>query len=200
MKKLILIIIIACAFICNAYSVDNSSNIKSVKIGNQVWMKGNLDVDHYRNGDAIPEVKDPAKWKTLTTGAWCYFKNNRGTVGKLYNFYAVNDQRGLAPTGWHITSADDWEALTNYFGGDEWQIVIKQKPLIAKETGFFEVGGGLRNSMSSADFISGSDGFWSVNNANSPNVMIRRLQSNKVNFTKTNCAKVDGYYVRCIKD
>jgi Fibrobacter succinogenes major domain (Fib_succ_major) len=71
-------------------------------ICDQDWMIKNLDVDHYRNGDPIPQVTDLTAWHELTTGAWCYYENNtaNGTVyGKLYNWYAVNDPRGLAPSG-----------------------------------------------------------------------------------------------------
>jgi len=71
------------------------------------WMDKNLDVDHYRNGDSIPEVRDSLVWANLKTGAWCYFRNdstNGMKYGKLYNWYAISDPRGLAPEGWHIPS------------------------------------------------------------------------------------------------
>ncbi|MBI1781270.1 MAG: fibrobacter succinogenes major paralogous domain-containing protein [Sphingobacteriales bacterium] len=83
-------------------------------ICNQNWMVRNLDVSTYRNGDTIPQVTDPAEWAQLNTGAWCYYKNNpsnESTYGKLYNWYAVNDPRGLAPKGWHIPSASEWYVL-----------------------------------------------------------------------------------------
>jgi hypothetical protein len=73
-----------------------------VQVGNQVWMTKNLNVSSYRNGDPIPQVIDPTQWANLTTGAWCYFVNNPATgpmYGRLYNWYAVNDPRGLAPQG-----------------------------------------------------------------------------------------------------
>eukprot|EP01035_Chromulina_nebulosa_P028724 gene28724-37965_t len=73
-----------------------------VRIGTQVWMSKNLNVSKYRNGDVIPQVTDPTQWANLTTGAWCYNSNNtaNGIVyGKLYNWYAVDDPRGLAPVG-----------------------------------------------------------------------------------------------------
>ena len=77
-----------------------------VRIGNQIWMTKNLNVSRYRNGDPIPQVQqgDAIEWETLTTGAWCYFKSGNFTAddrihGKLYNWYAVNDPRGLAPVG-----------------------------------------------------------------------------------------------------
>jgi uncharacterized protein (TIGR02145 family) len=55
-------------------------------------------------------------WSNLTTGAWCYYENNPNN-GKLYNWYAVNDSRGLAPEGWHIPSTDEWTDLINNLGG-----------------------------------------------------------------------------------
>jgi uncharacterized protein (TIGR02145 family) len=87
---------------------------KSVKIGEQEWMAENLNVDYYRNGDKIPEIKDPEQWNNLKTGAWCYYDNdpeNGKKYGKLYNWYAVNDPRGLAPEGWHIPEMTDFGNL-----------------------------------------------------------------------------------------
>jgi len=91
------------------------------KIGNQIWTTKNLDVATYRNGDAIPQVQDYTAWANLTTGAWCYYANNTAngtTYGKLYNWYAVNDPRGLAPKGYHIPTDKEWTMLTDYLGGE----------------------------------------------------------------------------------
>jgi uncharacterized protein (TIGR02145 family) len=84
--------------------------IETVNIEDQEWTTKNLNVSRYRNGDVIPEVKDPIKWKNLKTGAWCYFNNdpkNGAIYGKLYNWYAVNDSRGLAPEGFHIPTKNE---------------------------------------------------------------------------------------------
>jgi uncharacterized protein (TIGR02145 family) len=92
----------------------------SVIIGTQTWMLRNLDVITYRNGDSIPQVTDPTQWSGLTTGAWCWYNNdsaNGAVYGKLYNWYAVNDSRGLAPAGYHIPTASEWQTLTNALGG-----------------------------------------------------------------------------------
>ncbi len=87
----------------------------------QSWMTTNLDVDRYRNGDPIPHVTDPLVWKTLTTGAYCYYDNDSATYaavyGKLYNWYAVNDPRGLAPEGWHVPTDFEWTTLADCLGG-----------------------------------------------------------------------------------
>lgn len=82
------------------------SNEPSVSICCQRWMVKNLDVAKYRNGDPIPNVTNAEIWSTITTGAYCYFNNDSATYastyGKLYNWYAVNDPRGLAPAGCYI--------------------------------------------------------------------------------------------------
>ena len=91
-----------------------------VPIGTQIWKRCNLNVTTYRNGDVIPQVTDPAAWSNLTTGAWCYYNNDPKTeaiFGKLYNWYAVNDPRGLAPVGYHIPTEAEWTILSSFLGG-----------------------------------------------------------------------------------
>lgn len=98
----------------------DGNNYQSIVINGKQWMKENLNVSKYRNGDDIPEVTDMVEWDALTTGAWCYYENvteNGTTYGKLYNWYAINDPRGLAPTGWHIPSDTEWTSLTTFLGG-----------------------------------------------------------------------------------
>ncbi len=90
-----------------------------VTIGNQVWMGANLDVATFRNNDPIPHITDSAAWHNATTAGWCYYNNDPvlGSIyGKLYNWYAVNDPRGLAPTGWHIPSDGEWKTLSITLG------------------------------------------------------------------------------------
>jgi uncharacterized protein (TIGR02145 family) len=103
-------------------AVKKSVSGIGVKIGTQIWMKKNLDVATYRNGDPIPNITDTAKWKTMTTGAYCYYDNDSATYaavyGKLYNWYAVNDSRGLAPLGWHVASDKEWFIIGDQLGGD----------------------------------------------------------------------------------
>ena len=94
--------------------------LPTIVIGTQQWMSKNLDVAFYRNGDPIPQVTDPAAWAALTTGAWCYYNNDPtqgNKYGKLYNWYAVIDTRGLAPQGWHIPSDAEWTTLETTLGG-----------------------------------------------------------------------------------
>jgi uncharacterized protein (TIGR02145 family) len=89
----------------------------AIIIGTQTWALRNLDVAFYNNGDPIPEVQDPTAWAALTTGAWCYYNNdpaNGKIYGKLYNWHAVNDARGLAPTGYHIPSTAEMDTLKSF--------------------------------------------------------------------------------------
>ena len=111
MKKSVFIVV-SLLYISTAWTQENP---EGVKIGNQIWMQRNLDVTTYRNGDPIPMVADNTIWQKLTTGAWCYYDNDSATYaatyGKLYNWYAVIDQRGLAPAGWHIPNNEEWDVL-----------------------------------------------------------------------------------------
>jgi uncharacterized protein (TIGR02145 family) len=99
----------------------DGNTYKGISIGTQIWTQSNLNVSRYRNGDIIPQVTNYTQWENLTTGAWCYYANNtaNGVVyGKLYNWYAVSDPRGLAPQGWHVPSDAEWRTLTTYLGED----------------------------------------------------------------------------------
>ncbi len=90
-----------------------------IKIGDQWWMAENLRETRYRNGDAIPVVTGDAAWSTLTTGALCAYDNsetNANTYGYLYNWYAVNDARNIAPQGWRVPTDEDWKKLEMTLG------------------------------------------------------------------------------------
>ena len=102
-----------------------------IKIGSQIWMSRNLNVEKFLNGELIREVKTNEDWfkaRQQKQPAWCYYKNDKAfgdRFGKLYNWYAVNDPRGLAPKGWHIPSIIEWEALINTLGKNTAGIKIK---------------------------------------------------------------------------
>lgn len=99
-----------------------ATDLASVIISTQEWTLNNLDVATYRDGTPIPQVTNAAAWASLTTGAYCYYKNDSATYaatyGKLYNWYAVNDSRGLAPLGWHVPSDAELTILSTNLGGD----------------------------------------------------------------------------------
>lgn len=106
-----------------SYGSNESSAVGELTVGSDVWMTDNLDVDKFRNGDPIPEAKSLEEWEEFSykkQPAWSYFENdaaNGAKYGKLYNWYAVNDPRGLAPEGWHVASLKEWEDLVASQGG-----------------------------------------------------------------------------------
>ena len=96
----------------------------TVLIGNQCWMKENLETTTYRNGTSIPNVTSDTAWENLTTGAYVWYDNDiswKGPYGALYNWFATVDANGLCPTGWHVPTNDEWTALTDFIGGTGFQ-------------------------------------------------------------------------------
>lgn len=152
---------------CTDCTLDNI-----VTIGSQIWTGCNLDVEIYANGDPIPEITDPAVWATLTTGAWCYYNNDPTTgciYGKLYNWHAVNDSRGLAPTGYHVPSKTELETLTSYLGSNaggnmkEVGITHWNNPNTDADntSGFTGFGGGYRDNYGSFNSLRYHGVWWS---------------------------------------
>ena len=97
--------------------------METVKIGKQEWSTENLNVDHFNNGDEIQQIESAADWLMHLKEkkpAWCYYENdasNEKKYGKLYNWHAVNDPRGIAPKGYHIPSDTEWTELIDYLDG-----------------------------------------------------------------------------------
>jgi uncharacterized protein (TIGR02145 family) len=205
----------------NDISFTTQSTISNeVTICNQVWMKKNLDVSVYRNGDPIPQVTDSVEWKNLTTGAWCYYNNDPvtgATYGKLYNWYAVNDVRGLAPQGWHIPSDTEWTILSNCLGGSglaggalketgnaHWST---PNTSATDSSGFTALPGGLRNPgavYSVFGYLGQLGNFWS-STVNDPypayfTIFIRQLHWQYGNIFKSSFTPWDGLSVRCVRD
>ena len=95
----------------------------TISIGTQTWMAENLRVTKYRNAEALPNETDNTKWKALTTGAFCNYNNSTeansiAKFGRLYNFYALTDERNLAPAGWHIATEAEWKTLETYIAAN----------------------------------------------------------------------------------
>ena len=115
------VIIVSCDSVPSDETVkDIDGNVyEIVTIGDQIWMAENLKVTKYRNGDAIPNVTNDEEWSNLSTGAYCSYDNNDSnitTYGLLYNWFSVNDNRNLAPAGWHIPTDEEWKQLEMYIG------------------------------------------------------------------------------------
>lgn len=186
----------------------------SVVICNQEWKVRNLDTDKYSNGDPIPQVTDWTTWANLTTGAWCYYNDdpaNGAEYGKLYNWYAVNDPRGLAPQGWHIPSQNEFLVLSNCLGGDalsggemkEAGILHWKNPNIGatNNSGFTALPGGTRD-YSGFGYYNLFDWtiFWTSTPESSPNAWSGYLFRSNTTFVRDINNKHYGFSVRCIRD
>ena len=93
-----------------------------VKIGTQIWMIEDLKTTKYRNGDSITNIVLDKLWSNLTKGAYCNIMdhgNKTTDLGTLYNWYAVNDVRNIAPKGWHVPTDVEWKILIDYLGGQD---------------------------------------------------------------------------------
>ena len=195
---------------------DTTTPYLTVTIGEQVWMQKNLNVCKYRNGDDIPQVQDPAAWVELTTGAWCYYENNTANgpiYGKLYNGFAVNDPRGLAPLGYHVPSDDEWTTLVTFLGGvsvaggEMKATTLWNTPNTGatNSSGFTGLPGGGRTNFVYGVFSDvGNNGFWwsSSNylNINVPSSYIRNLNFNTADAYGGGKYLLNGLSVRCLKD
>ncbi|MFN5069819.1 MAG: FISUMP domain-containing protein [Bacteroidota bacterium] len=188
------------------------TSIKQVQIGTQIWMAQNSNVDHFRNGSLIPQARTDEEW--LEAGdnhlpAWCYYNNDPAygeKYGKLYNWYAVMDSRGLCPTGWHVPSDAEWTILENYLGSEA-------GTKLKASYGWYEGGNGTNSSgfsglpggyrYSHLGFFNGVGFFgywWSSTESSSTSAWGRALGYNDGGANRPNYSKRSGFSVLCLRD
>jgi uncharacterized protein (TIGR02145 family) len=193
---------------------------ESVRIGNQEWMTRNLDVDRFRNGDLIPHVESEEEWEKAGRNgqpAWCYYDNdpeNGKKYGKLYNWYAVNDPRGLAPEGWYVPSDDEWTILEEFLGKDiaghklksvegwaEWEDEDRefQNGNGDNSSGFNGLPGGYRYSEGFC-VIRVVAFFWSATEYDYNYAWYRSLYNKDGTVSRSDNTKSYGASVRCLRD
>ena len=212
--KLLSIVIFSIAIIsCNKeYKDQEGKSLKTVKIGDQTWMAENLDVRHFRNGDSIPEAKSQEEWIRLGSEgkpAFLTDKVNSGNIkkyGNYYNWYAVNDPRGLAPEGWHVPTNEEWNQMTGYLGGEV------AAALQMRITGYDDNGvpdsqsgfSGFPAGSCAGDgkfYGSGTNGYWwSSTEVNPAEAYILLLNYIHCNIYEMSYYKAGGLSVRCLRD
>ena len=216
---ILLFVIIILTYSCKKKSSKISTTVTefdgnvydAVTIGTQTWMKKNLNVTHYRNGDIIPNVTDNT-WGTLTTGAYCDYNNtpsNSTTYGRLYNWYTVVDTRNLCPTGWHIPSDSEWTILTTYLGGDSIaRGKLKEAGLshwhrpntgATNVTDFTALPAGYRDTKGAFSSIDYYGSWWSSTECDNAHAWSRSMFYD-YSYTFNISDKQGGISVRCIKD
>jgi uncharacterized protein (TIGR02145 family) len=205
----------------------NIIKYNSFAVGTKTWMINNLNIDKFRNGDIIPNAKSNEEWKKAAENkqpAWCYYKNSErygNKYGKLYNWYAVNDPRGLAPEGWHIPTIEEWE--TSFESGINVSDTIWLSQMISGLGGYRGNSGELIFAIGPEDIFSkykflieedmGSPGWWSAtSNSLAEAECIKK--SNEIEFPseeesyeiikikleRLTAKKYDGYYIRCVSN
>jgi len=193
----------------------------TVQIGSQLWMSRNLDVVRFRNGDLIQEAKSSEQWKIAgenSQPAWCHYFNEtlKGEkYGKLYNWFAVNDPRGLAPLGYHLPNLNELILLIDFLDGEriaglkmksgkgwneKWLFVNGNG---TNESGFNGLPGGYRSDLGIYNGENFYSGWWLTNELNkqssiSPCYFYLFNDSNRVMNANSNVEQ--GFYVRCLKD
>ncbi len=218
MKKLSLLFIglFVLAIISQAQTVtDYDGNVyDTVNIGTQVWMKQNLKVTHYQNGNFIPNVPDSAKWVHLITGARCYYKNDSvsfdSVYGPLYNWFAVN--RDICPEGWHLPSYSEWQMAENHFGGSDLAGgEMKEQGTahwLSPNTGatnssrFTGLPGGKRDYVNNFQYIRENGYWWTASEweLSSRYVWNVFFWYSFFNISHDPTLKNSGFSVRCVKD
>ena len=207
----------------NVKDIDGNS-YKTVRIGDQIWMAENLKVIHYRNGDLIPNITDDNDWACTEEGAYCNYDNDESNVktyGRLYNWFSVDDKRGLAPLGWHIPTTDEWDALMDnvegdveddVYTGEVGKLILESKekadmrrlygPRATNESGFTALPGGSIEAASHFKFyyLGDESFFWSSTEYDILFSWYYRLVHFDCTVYKMNNNKGDGFSIRCVKD
>jgi uncharacterized protein (TIGR02145 family) len=206
----------------------DGNQYNTVQIGNQCWMKENLQTTHYRNGTSIANITDDNAWENLSNGAYVLYTNNIfwDDYGFLYNWFATVDPNGLCPAGWHVPTNNEWIALTNYIGGTDEPHGNELKscrqlnsPLGGdcdtnvepywKESysaygtddyGFSGLPGGYRDDDGDFDYIGGYGGWWSSTEYSPIYAWFRGLTYTDGKVSVHNDTKKWGLSVRCLKD
>jgi uncharacterized protein (TIGR02145 family) len=198
-------------------SCKEQPDFDAVKIGDNSWMIKNLDVVTFKNGDTIPETKTKEEWVeygTARKAAWCYYNNDLGEgaqFGKLYNWYAVNDPRGLAPEGWHIPTDVEWGLLVLEMGGDKkaghalkytygWDNNKDSSGNGTNGSGFEALPSGLRNGLGAFGYKGQGGGWWSSTAIDTTKSWYRFVLYASPMVFKDAYGNRNGLAVRCVKD
>ena len=207
---------------------DIDGNVyQTIIIGDQEWMAENLKVTHYRNGEPIPHLTDNNDWTSTSSGAYCYYNNdpsNGTTYGALYNWYAVDDSRNVAPIGWHVPTDTEIMELEMHLGMSSsqansigWRGTNEGSKLAGgydlwnngdlrndpefDTSGFSFLPGGYRGYSSGYFYFLGSSGgLWSSSENNSASAWGRQLYFYNAAVHRYYYYKQGGVSVRCLRD
>ena len=173
--------------------------LRGVKIGSQTWATEDLKVTKFRNGEPIPLVKGHKEWTQLDSAAYCIAPGGY----YLYNWFAVNDPRGLAPAGWRVPSDADWQKLVDKLGGDEdaGEALKATAPAWdgTNSSGFSALPGGARYYDVGRFYGQGNYGYWWSSSPNGTDAWNWRIFSVYPDAERDASDTRTGFSVRCIK-
>ena len=177
----------------------------TVEIGGRCWFAENLQTTTYRNGDHIPQNLSEADWSEATSGAMA-FHVDVPTYGGLYNWYAVDDARGLCPSDWHIPTDMEWTILTDHLGGE---FVAKDRMKTdygynvggngTNSSGFSGLPGGFRDGYGFF-YYAGSHGIWWSSSPIGSDAWTRSLGNDYEHVYRDFFHQQNGFSVRCVRD
>lgn len=201
---------------------DLEGNVyKTVKIGDQWWMAENLRVTKYNDGSSIifvDSLQTDSTWAAQTEGAFCKTDNR---YGMLYNWFAVNDSRSLAPAGWHIPTDEEWKTMEKTIGMSTeaanqtaWRGTNECEKIIPKssagwpsestvfgtnESGFSALPGGCRLFNGEINNQSNS-AFWWTSTAENNEAWYRYIDRKSKKIFRQHTYQKYGLSIRCVKD
>ncbi|MBI5044211.1 MAG: hypothetical protein HZC10_10380, partial [Nitrospirae bacterium] len=196
-----------------AVVIDIDYNVyNTVTIDTQVWMKENLKVTKYRNGEAIPTTTADISGETAPKYQWALYndENNVTTYGRLYTWYAATDSRGICPTGWHLPTDAEWTTLTDYLGGlavaggkmkeAGTAHCITPNTGADNSSGWTALPGGYRLSDGTFDDVGYYGYWWSATEYDAAYAWDRGLYTYGASAGRYYTDKLDGFSVRCVRD
>ena len=214
----------ALEFVCGSSYTYEGHDYATVLIGGQCWFAENLRSENYADGSVIPAGLDAATWSTTTAGAVTVCDEggpnegtNLATYGRLYNWYAVDDARGLCPSGWHVPTDSEYMTLemelgmsytdannTGFRGTDQcaqMKSSASDSPAFdgTNTSGFSGLAGGSRNDYGDFSYGGYNGYFWSAS-ANGTNAWYRFLDGGLTVVIRYNSSQRYGFSVRCVRD
>jgi uncharacterized protein (TIGR02145 family) len=189
------------------------NDYKTITIGDQTWMAGNLKTTRYRDGTPIPLVKDTAAWAALSSPGYCWYNNDKSTFkdkyGALYNGYAVNSNK-LCPQGWHVPGDDEWSVLAAYAGGENFaggslkeagtSHWVRPNSGATDKNKYTALPGGLRYSDGAFHDLGFSAYWWTSTQYSESRGIFRFLYYKDSCVYRFDNVKKIGFSVRCLKD
>jgi uncharacterized protein (TIGR02145 family) len=219
-------------FDCGEILQFDGHSYSTVLIGDQCWFAENLRTTTYADGTAIPAGLTDGEWTTTTSGATAVYGEassacnsyspdidacdeaaSLAEYGRLYNWYAVDDARGLCPSGWHVPTDGEWTDLEDYitaqgFDGTEGTALKSTYGWTEQfggsngtdDFGFSALPGGGRNASYGFFYGAGANGYWWSSSPSGGLAWVRNLYDYYPGIGRYDTNPRFGFSVRCLRD